>query len=65
MKSFVITPANNQEAEFLASLFKKMKIKTSILDEDEKEEIALEKLMKEADRSKKVSREAVMKNLKS
>ena len=63
MDSIVITPKSESEFKFITDLLKKIKVKASILSEEEKEDIGLLKAMKEADRSKKVSEEMVLKKL--
>jgi hypothetical protein len=63
MDSLVITPKTESEFKFISDLLKKIRIKARILSDEEKEDIGLLKAMKEADRSKKVSEEQVMKKL--
>ncbi len=64
MKSIVITPKNRSEFELLSKLFRKMGISSKTLTEEEKEDIGLSLMMREADRSKKVSKETILKKLK-
>lgn len=63
MESFVIKPKNKTEFLLLAELFKKMKIENKVLTDEEQEDFGLLKLMKEADRTEKVSREKVFAKL--
>ena len=63
MNSIVITPKSESEFKFITDLLKKIKMTARILSEEEKEDIGLLKAMKEADRSKKVSEDLVMKKL--
>jgi len=63
MDSILITPKDAQEFQLISELFDKMKIKSKVLNLEEKEDLYLSQLMKEADRSKKVSRDSIMKKL--
>lgn len=63
MKSIIITPRNKSEEKLLSDLFKKMGIGTMVLSAEEKEEMGLARLMAQADRKQKVSRETIMKKL--
>jgi hypothetical protein len=63
MKSLVIKPKNQEELEFISSLLKKLRISTKLLLQDEIEDLGLSILMKETDRSKKVSRNLIIKKL--
>lgn len=65
MTTLLVTPKNNAELKFIAELLRKMGIATKPLDEDEKEEMGLAILMKQANRNHKVSRETIMKKLKT
>jgi len=64
MTSIVITPKNKSELDLISNLLKKLKINASYLSEEEKEDLGVKILMKEADRTKTVSRDTVMKKLK-
>jgi hypothetical protein len=65
MKGIVITVKNSSEFKFLSELLKKLGISSTIVSVEEMEDIGLYKLMKSADRNKKVSREKIMSKLKS
>jgi hypothetical protein len=65
MKSLVISPKNASDLKLISEMLKKMGIPALELSDEEKEDIGLSMLMSEADRSKKVSKDTVMKNLKS
>jgi len=65
MESIVINPKSKDEAKFIADLLQRMNISSKIITEEEKEDIGLLMMMKEADRNEKVSREEVMKKLNS
>ena len=64
MTSIVITPKNKSELDLISNLLKKLKINISFLSEEEKEDLGLKILMKEANRTKTVSRDTVMKKPK-
>ena len=61
----VITPKNETEFKFLFDLLKKLGIVSATMSEEEMEDLGLAKMMKLADKSKKVSRESIMKKLKA
>jgi hypothetical protein len=64
MTSLLITPKNNSERKLVEKIMHGLGIGVHALSIEEKEDIGLTMLMKKADRSKKVSRESVMKKLK-
>ena len=63
MDTILVSPKDNKEFQLISDLFSKMKIKTKVLSTEEKEDLILGELMKEADRTQKVSRETIMKKL--
>ena len=65
MKALVITPKNNNEYTFLWSLLKKLGIYAKGISIEELEDIGFSQLMKDVDRTKKVSKETIMKKLNS
>ena len=65
MQSIIVTPKDTNEFKFLKGLLNKLKISARELTADEIEDFGLSVLMKQADRSRKVSRESVMKKLAS
>lgn len=65
MESLIITPRNKTEQKLLADLLTKMNVKVSVLTEDDKEDLGMAALLKEADRSKKVTKEAVLQKLRA
>ena len=65
MKALVVTPKSQTEFKFLYDLLKKLGITSATMTEEELEDLGLAKMMKAVDKSKKVSRESVMKKLKS
>ena len=64
MKALVVKAKNQSEMKFVSELLKKLGIQSTIMDLEEVEDQAMSILMKEADRTKKVSRETIMKKLK-
>ena len=65
METFIVTPKTKAEAKLLKDIFDKMKITAKILSEEEQEDMRLAIMMKEVDISSKVSRDVIMKKLKS
>jgi len=65
MKTILITPKNKSELKLLSKLLEKLKVDATYLSEEEKEDLGLKILMRQADRSKTVSRATVMKKLKT
>ena len=64
MKTFVITATNKTEENFVETLLKKLGISTQKMSKEESEDYGMLQLMKQADRTKKVSRSSIMKKLK-
>jgi len=64
METLIVTVKDKQELKFVSDMLKKMRIDAKILSEEEREDMGLVKLMKQADRSEKVSRDQVMKTLR-
>lgn len=65
MKGMVITPKNQSEFKFLDGLLKKLGIGSATMSEEELEDLGLSRMMKAADKTKKVSKESVLKKLRS
>lgn len=65
MKTIILTPKSKSELAILSTFLKKVKIEATYLTEEEKEELGLKILMKEADRKKIVSRSTLIRKLKS
>ena len=65
MKAVVFSPKSADEFKFIHSLLKKLGIKSTTLTKEEIEDAGLLKLMKSADRTKKASREVILKKLGS
>lgn len=65
METFIITPKSRAEAKILTDVLDKLKIAVKVLTDEEKEDLGLAIMIKEADRSKKVSKAEIMKALKT
>ena len=65
MESIIISPKTQDEVKLIQSLLDKMNISSTIITDEEKEDIGLLAMMKEADRDDRVSRDAIMKKLNS
>ena len=65
MKALVVKAKNQTELKFLADLLKKLGIESTQMEIEEVEDQIMSILMKKADRTKKVSRETIMKKLKA
>ena len=63
MKALVIKPRNDSEFKFVSDLLKKLGVGSSALSQNELEDIGLSKLMREVDKTKKISRSEIMKKL--
>jgi hypothetical protein len=65
MKAMVITPRNQSEFKFLSDLLKKLNIMSATMTEEELEDIGLSKMLKNVDKTMKVSKASIMNKLKS
>lgn len=65
MESIIINPKTKDEAKLIADLLEKMNISSTVITDEEKEDMGLLLMMKEVDQSDIVSREEVMKKLTS
>lgn len=65
MKALIVKSKNPTEMKFLSDLLKKLGMSARIVDIEEVEDFGMSILMKEADRTKKVSRATIMKKLRS
>lgn len=64
MDTILVSPKDDQEFQLISELFSRMKVKTQVLSLEEKEDMLFGELMKDADRTQKVSRETIMKKLR-
>lgn len=65
MKALLVQSNSQTEMKFISDLLKKLGVSTRVMDIEEIEDYGMSVLMKDVDRSKKVSRDAVMKKLKT
>jgi hypothetical protein len=65
MKALLVQSSSDTEIKFISDLLKKLGVSSRLMNADEIEDYGMSVLMKEVDRNKKVSRETVMKKLKS
>ncbi len=63
MEVAIVQSEDKANLKLLAELARKMGIQFKILTEDQKEDMGMGLLMKEADRSQKVSEEEIMRKL--
>ncbi|MDD3740268.1 MAG: hypothetical protein PHH30_03425 [Bacteroidales bacterium] len=63
MATIIIDIKDNAELKLLSEMLKKMRISMKLLSVEDREDLGLAKLMKEADKTKKVSRSKVMEKL--
>jgi len=63
MDTLLVTVRNKTELQFISDVLKRMRIEAKVLSNEEQEDLGLIKLMKQADRLEKVSRESIMTKL--
>lgn len=64
MNAILLKPKDSKELKLITDLVAKMRVASKIISEDDLEDMGLGLLMKEADRSRTVSRDMIMKKLK-
>jgi hypothetical protein len=64
MKALIVKPKNQNDLKFVSDLLKKLGISSKEMEWEELEDYGMSIMMKDVDRSKKISRESVMKKLK-
>jgi hypothetical protein len=65
METLIVTLKDKDELHLVSTMLKKMHINSRQLTEEDREDLGLTKLMKQVDRSEKVSREEVIKTLRA
>ena len=65
MSTLIINSDNKEDLKLFKELAKRLGLSTKILTEEEKEDHALLLMMKEADLTKTVSEESILKKLRS
>jgi hypothetical protein len=63
MAALVVEAKDKSELKLVMDMLKKMRVRSRLVPESEKEDFALGYLIEQADRTKKVSRERIMKKL--
>ena len=63
METLIVSVKDKAEMKLVSDMLKKMRIETKILNDEEKEDIGMIKLLKKVDREDKVSRKKVMAKL--
>ena len=63
MEALLVSVKDKAELKLISDLLKKMQIESKLLTEEQREDFGLIKLMKQADRTQKISREKVMAKL--
>lgn len=63
MESIIISPKDQAELELLMQLLNRMNVANKVLSVEDHEDLGLAVLMQEADRTKKVSKETILKTL--
>lgn len=63
MEALLVSVKDKAELKLISDLLKKMQIESKLLTEEQREDFGLINLMKQADRTQKVSREKVMAKL--
>ena len=63
MAALVVETKDKSELKLVMDVLKKMRVRSRLVSESEKEDFALGQLIDQADRTKKVSRERIMKQL--
>ncbi len=64
-RAFVVKPNNKTDIKFLTNLFEKLGVSSKLITQEEIEDFGLSVMMKDANQSKRVTRETIMKKLKS
>ncbi len=63
MDSILINPQNEQEFKFVSQLLNKLGVVSKVFTEEEKEDLGLSILMKDANQSEKVSENEILNKL--
>jgi hypothetical protein len=63
MNTIIVQPKTKAEMQLVSEMLRKMRITSKIINDQEREELGLGLLMKQANRTEKVSRDKVMEKL--
>ena len=64
MSAIVINPKSSEELKFISELLEKLGVKSKVLTDEDTEDLGLSLLMKDVDRSEKVSEAEVISKLR-
>ena len=64
MSAILVQTKNENDLQFISSLLKRMKVKTKVMDDEELEDLGLSVLIRDVDRTKKISEESVLRKLR-
>jgi hypothetical protein len=65
MKAVLINPKDNNELKFVTDLLKKLGIKATAITQEEMEDLAMSRLLKKANKTKKATKAEIMKKLRA
>ncbi len=65
MKAVLINPKDNNELKFVKDLLQKLGIKATEITQEEMEDLAMSRLLKRTDKSKKATKAEIMKKLRA
>ena len=63
MKALLVTPKNSNELKFVTDLLQKLGVSSLAVNQEELEDIGMSILMRQVDKTKRVSRKEIMKKL--
>jgi hypothetical protein len=63
MKALLVTPKNSNELKFVTDLLQKLGVSSLPVNQEELEDIGMSILMRQVDKTKRVSRKEIMKKL--
>jgi hypothetical protein len=65
MEALILKPANKEEATLLKNMVRKMKVKYAVINDEDKEDYAMARALLATKNSMPVSKETIMRKLKS
>lgn len=64
METIIISPKSKQELVFISEMLKRLNIKSKVLSDDEKEDLALGRAVEQGMKGKNASKASVLKHLR-
>jgi hypothetical protein len=64
MQTLIVQPKSKKELAFISEMFKRLNIKAKIMNDDEREEMALGNAIDEGMKTKSVSKDLINKHLR-